>query len=46
MLKGAVYKSYLKSVILYAIEAWCPNEGKIDISRRTERFLVKFLCGV
>ena len=30
-LKGAVYKSYVRSVILYRCEAWCLNKGKMRI---------------
>ena len=46
MLKGAVYKSYVWSAILYGSEAWCLNESEMEILQRTERSMVRAMCGV
>ena len=45
-LKGAVCKSYAKPVILYGSEAWCLRECVMGILRRTERSMLKAICGV
>ena len=44
--KGAVYKSYVRPAILYRSEAWCLKESEMGILRRTERSLVRAICGV
>ena len=31
MLKGAVYKSYVRPAILYGSEAWCLKENDMEI---------------
>ena len=38
MLKGAVYKSYVRPAILYESEAWCLKECEMGILQRTEKF--------
>ena len=45
-LKGAVYKSYVRPAILYGSEAWCLKENEMGILRRTERSMVRVMCGV
>ena len=45
-LKKAAYKSYARPVILYGREAWCLKESEMGILQRTERFLVRGMCGV
>ena len=45
-LKGAVYESYIRPAILYGSEAWCLKESEVGILRRTERFMVRAMCGV
>ena len=45
-LKGAVYKSEVRPAILYGSEAWCLKESEIGILRRTERSMVRAMCGV
>ena len=45
-LNGAVYKSYVRPAILYGFEAWCMKESEMWILRRTERSMVRAMCGV
>ena len=40
-LKGAVYISYVRPVILHGSEAWCLKESEMGMLRRTERSMVK-----
>jgi len=44
--KGLVYKSCVRSVMLYGSEIWCLNENEMGILRRTERAMVRAMCGV
>ena len=46
MLKGAVYKSYVRPAILYGSEAWCLTESEMKILRWAERSTVRAMCGV
>ena len=43
-LKGMVYRSCVRSAMLYANETWCLRENEIAILRRTERAMVR--CNV
>ena len=45
-LKGAVYKSYVKPAMLYGSEAWCLKESEMGILRKTERSMMRAMCGV
>ena len=45
-LKGAVYGSYVRPAILHESEAWCLKESEIGILQRTERSVVRAMCGV
>ena len=45
-LEGAVYKSYVRPVILYENEEWCLRESEMRILRRTESSMVRTMCGV
>ena len=45
-LKGAVCRSYVKPAILYGSEAWCLKESEMGILCRTERSMVRAICGV
>ena len=45
-LKGAVYKSYVRPAILHESEAWCLKESDMGILHRTERSMVRAMCGV
>ena len=44
--KRSVYKSYISPAILYGSEAWCLKEREMGILRRTERSMVRVMCGV
>ena len=43
---NSVYKGYVRPAILYGSESWCLNEGMIGVLRRTERSMVRAMCGV
>ena len=45
-LKRTVYGSYVRPAILYGSEAWCLKESEMGILRRTERSMVRAMCGV
>ena len=45
-LNWAVYKSYVRPVMLYWCEVWCLKESEIWILRRAERSMVSAMCGV
>ena len=45
-MKGKVYKSCLKSAMLYGSEAWCLRGEEMAILRRTERAMIWAMCGV
>ena len=45
-LKEAVYESHTKLAILYESEAWCLKESEMEILQRTERSMVRAMCGV
>jgi len=44
-LKGMVYRSCSRSAMLYGSETWCLRENEIAILRRTERAMVRAMCG-
>ena len=44
--KGKVYKSCVRSVMLYRSEAWRLREKEMAILRRTERAMIRAMCGV
>ena len=44
--KGSVYKSYVRPAIQYGSESWCHKECEMGILRRTERSMVRAICGV
>ena len=41
----AVYKQYVRPAILYGSEAWCLKESEMGILQRTERSMVRAMCG-
>ena len=43
--KGMVYRSCVRVVMLYGSETWCLRENEIAILRRTEREMVRAMCG-
>ena len=44
--KETVYKSYIRPAILYGSEAWCVRESEMGFLQRTERSMVRAMCGV
>ena len=45
-MKGMVYQSCVRSAMLYGSEIWCLRESEMAILRRTERAMVRSMCGV
>ena len=45
-MKGMVYRSCVRSAMLYGSETWCLRESEMAILRRTERAMVRSMCGV
>ena len=43
--KGMVYRSCVRVAMLYGSETWCLKENEIAILRRTERAIVRAMCG-
>ena len=41
-----VYVRYVRPAILYESEAWCLKESEMGILQRTERYMVRAMCGV
>ena len=45
-IKGIVYKSCVRSAILYGSETWSLGLNEIGILQRTEKAMVRNMCGV
>ena len=45
-MKGKIYKSCVRSAMLYGSEAWCLREKEMAILKRTERATIRAMCGV
>ena len=45
-MKGMVYQSCVRSAMLYESETWCLRESEMAILRRTERAMVRSMCGL
>ena len=45
-MKGMVYRSCVRSAMLRESETWCLRENEMVILRRTERAMVRSMCGV
>ena len=45
-MKGKIYKSFKRSGMLYGSKAWCLREKEMAIFRRTERAMIRAMCGV
>ena len=45
-LKGAVYESNVRPAMLNGSEEWCLKESGMGILLRTERSMVRAMCGV
>ena len=43
---GMVYRTCVRPAMLYGSETWCLRESEVAILRRTERALVRSMCGV
>ena len=41
-----VYRSCVRSAMLYGSETWCLRKGEKAVLRRTERAMVRSMCGV
>ena len=44
-MKGMIYRSCVRSAMLYGSETWCLRENEMAILRRTERAMVRAMCG-
>ena len=44
-IKEMVYESYVRLAMLYGSETWCLRENEMAILRRTERAMVRAMCG-
>ena len=44
-MKGIVYQSCVRSAMLYGSETWCLTENEMAVLRRTERAVVRAMCG-
>ena len=45
-MKGSVYRSCVRSAMLYGSETWCLRETELAILRRMEKAMIKVICGV
>ena len=45
-MKRMVYRSCVRSAMLNGSEVWCLRENEMAILRRTERAMVRSMCGV
>ena len=46
MMKGRIYQSCIKSSMLYKSKTWFLRENEMAILRRTEKAMMKEMCGV
>ena len=44
-MKGMIYQSCVRSAMLYGSETWCLRENEMVILRRTEKAMVRTMCG-
>ena len=44
-MKGKVYRCCVRSAILHGSKAWCLEENEKVILRKTERAMVRAMCG-
>ena len=45
-MKGRIYQSCVRSAMLYGSETWCLRENEMVILRRTEKAIMRAMCGV
>ena len=44
-MKGMIYRSCVRSAMLYGNETWCLRGSEMAILRRTEKVMVRSMCG-
>ena len=45
-MKGRIYQSCIRSAMLYGSKTWCLRENEMAILRRTEKTMMRAMCGV
>ena len=45
-MKGMFYRSCVRSAMLYGSETWCLKESEMAILRRSERAMMRSMCGL
>ena len=45
-MKGRVYRTCVRSALLYGSEMWCLRENEMAILRKAESAMVRAMCGV
>ena len=45
-MKGRIHQSCIRSAMLYVSEMWCLRENEMAILRRTEKAMMRAMCGV
>ena len=45
-MKGKIYQSCVRSAMLYGSETWCLRGNEMAILRRTEKAMMRAMCGV
>ena len=45
-MKGWIYQICVRSAILYRSETWCLRKNEIAILRKTEKAMIRAMCGV
>ena len=45
-MRGRIYQSCVRSAMLYGNETWCLRENKMAILKRTEKAMMRAMCGV
>ena len=45
-MKGKVYKSYVRSGMLYGSKMWCLRESKVAILKKAERSMMRAICSI
>ena len=44
--RGRIYTTYVRSVLLYASECWAPTINDLQKLQRSDRSMVRWICGV
>ena len=45
-IKGRIYSVYVQSVLIYGTETWAMKANDLRSLERTERMMVRWMCGV